>query len=268
MSEVFKAIELPGMEFESQLEMFKAIKENFQTISDAKKAEIRESEGIMVRPAEAGGAIKSLTLDKGFIYPVINTTKYMDSHNDVHLDGIWDRSLKDVQGKIYYVSDHEIKVGSVIAYPQDVKVMVQEVAWKELGFDLPGKTQALMFKIAVDKIRKKEALDIINEKIDIQHSVRMQYVKFSLAINSSEPDMKSEKANWDKHYSKIANKVRADENGYFFAVEEAKIVKEGSMVLYGSNDATPMLLPKSDSLNSAPKTDPPVGNQKPNWKRY
>lgn len=258
---IFKARELPGQEFGTQLELFNALKENMQTIVDAKKAEIRESEGLMTRAGVAGGAtLKGLNLDKGFIYPVINTTKFMDSHNDVHLDGIWDRSIKDIQGKIYYVANHKLEVGQVIAYPQDVKVMVQTVSWKDLGFDFSGNTQALMFKISKDKVRMKEALDIINEKIDIEHSVRMQYLKFSLGINSSEADFKAEKATWDKHISKIVNKNRAEENGYFFAIEEAKIVKEGSMVLHGSNEATPMIQPKH--------SDPPVGSQQPKWKLF
>lgn len=258
---ILKALELPGQEFATQTELFAALKENMQTIVDAKKAEIRESEGIMTRAGVAGGAtLKGLNLDKGFIYPVINTTKFMDSHNDVHLDGIWDRSIKDVQGKIYYVANHKLEVGQVIAYPQDVKVMVQTVSWKDLGFDFSGSTQALMFKISRDKIRMKEAIDIIDERIDIEHSVRMQYLKFTLAINSAEADFKAEKAIWDKHISKIVNKNRAEENGYFFAIEEAKIVKEGSMVLHGSNEATPMIQPK--------RSDPSVDSQQPNWKLF
>ena len=39
----------------------------------------------------------------------------------------------------------------------------------------------------------------------------------------------------------IANKEEADRVGYFWAVTEAKIVKEGSMVLFGSNSVTPLL---------------------------
>lgn len=264
---IYKTEYLPDQEFDTLAEMHRAIKENFSTISDAKKAQIKMAEAIEICPAtNKNGAVKGLNLDAGFIYPVINTTKYMDSHNDVHLDGIWDRSLKDVQGKIYYVANHKIEVGQVIAYPQDVKVMVQEVKWKDLGYNISGSTQALMFKVNQSKIRMKEALDIVSEKISIQHSVRMQYVKFSLAINSNEADMKAEKANWDKHISKVSNKDRANESGFFFAIEEAKIVKEGSMVLHGSNDITPMLLPKHEST-VVTHTDPPAGNQKPKWKQ-
>jgi ribosomal protein L37E len=39
----------------------------------------------------------------------------------------------------------------------------------------------------------------------------------------------------------IANKADADLMGYFWAVTELKIRDEGSMVVKGSNDATPIL---------------------------
>lgn len=259
---IFKALELPNMEFATKAEMYVALKDNLQTIVDAKKAMIKTAESIRMMAGQSGGStLKSLNLDKGFIYPVINTTKYMDSHNDVHLDGIWDRHIKDVQGKIYYVANHKIEVGQVIAYPSDVKVMVQNVTWKDLGYNFSGSTQALMFKIDRNKIRMKEAREIIDERIDIEHSVRMQYLKFSLAINSDDKDLAGEKMIWDKHISKVVNPERANENGYFFAIEEAKIVKEGSMVLHGSNDATPMLLPKQQQ-------EAPGGTQQPKWKMF
>jgi translation elongation factor EF-Tu-like GTPase len=68
----------------------------------------------------------------------------------------------------------------------------------------------------------------------------MQYLKVDLAINDEGEDYKDEYKTWLEIYPKIANKERADDAGYFFAVRELKIVNEGSMVLFGSNDATPI----------------------------
>jgi len=118
-----------------------------------------------------------------------------------------------------------------------------------------------MFKILKDKIRMQEARTIIEEKLDIEHSVRMQSIKFTLAINSSEPDFKAEKENYDKIISKIVNQKRAEDLGYFFAIEEAKIIKEGSMVLGGSNDKTPLMFSKSDSPEGTPNPDSPDGTR-------
>ena len=88
----------------------------------------------------------------------------------------------------------------------------------------------------------------------------MQYVKIDLAIDSSDSDMEEEKAVWDMYINDIANKEAAIEQGYFWAVTEAKIYKEGSMVLAGSNDVTPMVYPKeiqpsNDTDNNEPSND-------------
>ena len=91
----------------------------------------------------------------------------------------------------------------------------------------------------------------------------MQYVKIDLAINSDAEDTIEEKAVWEKYISQIANKEAVIEQGYFWAVTEAKIYKEGSMVLAGSNDVTPMIYPTKDiqSSNDIDKNDSSNDNQ-------
>lgn len=68
----------------------------------------------------------------------------------------------------------------------------------------------------------------------------MQYVKIHMGMDSDEKEDIKYKEYFDSHIDQIANKELAIENGYFFGVEEAKIVLEGSMVIRGSNDATPI----------------------------
>lgn len=246
---IYKCIELPEQEFSSKEEMFFALKANADNIIELKKT-VKHSDSIEVENSVS----KAMDLEEGFIYPVINTTKYMDSHNDVHADGIWDVSIKQQKGKIYYVADHELKVTNIIAFPQDVEPMVKEVKWKELGAKYSGNTQALMFKVSKSAIQLDAAEKIINDRRPIEHSVRMQYVKLTLAINSENEDFKKEKANWEKYYPEVVNKDRADDVGYFWWISEAKIYKEGSMVIAGSNDITPMVYPK--------EIDPSADSQK------
>jgi hypothetical protein len=62
-----------------------------------------------------------------------------------------------------------------------------------------------------------------------------------MGIDSTEKGMEEEKAYFDKMVDKIANKEQVKELGYFFGVHEAKILKEGSMVPFGSNSVTPIL---------------------------
>jgi len=95
--------------------------------------------------------------------------------------------------------------------------------------------------IKIDINKDDDAEDIIEKNRPVQNSIRMQYINFVTCIDDKRPEYKTEKANYDKYYPMIANKDVADREGYFWAVLEAKIVKEGSMVLFGSNDATPIL---------------------------
>ena len=53
----------------------------------------------------------------------------------------------------------------------------------------------------------------------------------------------------------IANKAQAIEQGYFWVVTEAKISQEGSMVLRGSNDATPILTSENKTQSNPDQTE-------------
>jgi len=232
---VIKAIEFPGKEFSSKAELFDHLCENVEKVISVKSAELKNTDSVKFLPIQKDSeTIKGIDVPEGFVYAVINTTKYMDSHNDVHLDGIWKKTVKDQQGKIFYVADHNLSVMSVISFPQDVKMIIQDIAWKDLGVD---------------------------KNIDIDHSVRMQYIKYDLAMDSDQTDHKVFKKLWDKTIDSVANKEDAIKRGYFWAVSEARVFKEGSMVLAGSNDITPMLTsdkniePEDSTQKSEPSDD-------------
>lgn len=255
----YTAVEFPGTTFATKCELFKSLKVNKGNLISIKKAAIKNSDGCrQPLSSKDGFAIKGINgLEEGFVYPIINTTNYIDSHNDVHLPKIWNKSLNDQSGKVFYVTDHDLKVDSVIAFPKDVQISVNKLEWSALGKASSGSTEALTFKVPLSKIRHTGASKIIQEKIDIEHSVRMQYVKMFLAVNSEDSEFSEEKELFDKHITSISNKEIAHEVGYFWGIEEAKIVQEGSMVLFGSNDATPMMFPHNEephksTLNNGP----------------
>ena len=246
---MIKSAYFPNQEFKTLKELFSALKKHKEELIGLKKANTLNSDSLKSNTDKLDGlvlggdgmATKTINLDDNFTYHVINTTKYMDSHSDVHLDGIWSKSISDKQGKIYFVADHDLSIKSVIAYPKDVTMYTQDLPWNVLGKDFEGNTQALIFKVAKDKIVLDSAKNIIENKIEIEHSVRMQYVNIQLAINDTDEDYKDEKEIFDNNINQIANKAQAIEQGYFWVVSEAKISQEGSMVLRGSNDATPIL---------------------------
>jgi len=231
--------------FDSIAELHKALKANKSKILTAKKGAVKFSDGIALF-GEKVGVNKEVSEGKRLeygdkIYPVINTTKILDSHMDVHLDGIWNKSVQEQAGKVALIINHEYKIGKVIAFPEDVTPLVRSLDWKELGRDYEGKTEALIFESTL----KEDACDIgfkyYQNKRAVQHSVCMEYVKLELAINSDDSDWKSERQNWEKYLPVIVNPEKAIKFGYFWAVSEAKIYREGSMVLLGSNEATPTL---------------------------
>lgn len=262
---MIKSAQFPGKVFASKEELFSELRANADKIISCKTSEIYKSieKGIHVI-----GFFNRTTVDEtkagphmkdGYCYPVINTTKYLDSHDDVHLDGIWNKSAKEQNGKLFYVADHEIKTSSIIAWPADVNVMVKSVPWAWVGKDYSGNTEALIYEINKSSIVNPTAKDIIENKRPVQGSVRMQYVKVSLALNSMAKEDVQYKANWDKWIGDIANADVAHEQGYFFAVEEAKIIKEGSMVPFGSNDATPIQQRKDVAGTTTTEDKEPAG---------
>lgn len=263
---MIKSIYFPGKEFATKEDLFKALKADAEKIIALKKAEVNKSffkgyptDGFLLKEISDVSKVGPHMKDN-YIYPVINTTRYMDSHDDVHLDGLWDRSAKEQQGKLYYAADHMLGVGTIIAWPEDVTTMVKTIPWSFVNKDYAGVTEALIFEIAKNKIAMAAAKEIIEEKRPVQNSVRMQYVTIKLGMNSDAKENIDYKNYFDKHIGSIANKEVAETKGYFFGVEEAKIVKEGSMVILGSNDATSIR--QKDEVETITsdehKTDEPV----------
>jgi hypothetical protein len=233
-------------EFATKAEMFAELKANRDKIIGLKKAAIKNSDPVSFA-VKGSSTIKATAEDSApvaigsHIYAIINCTNWLDSHGDVHLDGIWDQSVKDNKGKLYYIINHELELGKVISYPDEVVPSVQNLTWTDLGQPYAGNTQALMFDALLTEASNKDAATAIIAKKAIQNSVRMQYIDIILCIDDSSDDYKQEYANFYKYLAVIANKQDAMDAGYFWAVAQAKIVKEGSAVLFGSNEATPIL---------------------------
>ena len=98
----------------------------------------------------------------------------------------------------------------------------------------------------------------------IQASVKMQYVKLDLALNSDNEEDKNERKNFDNYKDQIANiSDFKDEPLYFFVIKEAKNVHESSLVPFGSNHATRVLQNKhiESQISTQKETDKAVESQ-------
>jgi hypothetical protein len=181
---------------------------------------------------KADGAI-SADATKIKVRCIINTTKLLDSHGDVHIDQLWNKSLKETKDH-YLVKEHDFSFEGIIS--DNVKAFAKQMLWKDLGFDYEGYTQALIFDCVIDKSESPIMFEKYRMGKVKQHSVGMRYVNVKLAINDDR--YQEEKGNWDKYITEVANKSDAEALGYFWPVLEAKII-EGSAVVRGSNFATP-----------------------------
>lgn len=238
-------------EFEDKESMFFELSKNESKIVELKKAAIKESDSVSTLFVLKESSEKILDFIKdGFVYPVINTTNLMDSHGDVHFPNIWNKSLKDKAKKIFYVLEHKLSIDSVIAFPNDVRAFVKTLSWIDLGFDFEGETQALIYEIPKDKIKIPRIKELLEEKTAFENSVRMRYITMNLAVNSKSPDLAKNKALWDERIDKVTNKKMAEDAGYFWAIDEASIEKEGSLCLFGSNSATPILYEAASSTSN------------------
>ena len=237
-------IEYP--KFENKKEFFDYLAKNAEDHIYAKKSEIKFADSVDFGTVISKGKFNNKTSkadlgDKEIrVKAIINTTKILDSHEDVHIDGLWDKSLSENK-RIKFLQEHVNKFDHIIADKEDLKAYTINYTWKDLGFDFDGETEALEFDANVKADRNSFMFKQYKDGNVDNHSVGMNYVKIYFALNSEEPEHAQYKENWSKFRPLIVNGEDADRKGYFYAVTEAK-VREGSSVVDGSNFATPTLL--------------------------
>lgn len=251
--------EFPDKEFATKEELFKALKENKPSLISLKKSIEKRADSInyvnsinsdLTANKEENGT--QTEVEKLQVKVIINTTNFIDSHNDLHINGIWNKSVSDNANKGFlHLQEHDRDFDKVIS--DNAKGYVESITWKSIGLPYSGKTEALIFDSIIEKKRNEFMFKQYSNGWVKNHSVGMRYVKIDLAINSESEWDKDEKELWDKYYPVVANKEVADERGYFWVVSEAKII-EGSAVVMGSNSATPTISvenkPEADNITS------------------
>jgi len=227
---------------------FKFLKENKQEIIMHKKSATKYAD-MVVGVLTTGKASLSA---KRWLYEndekagvlkrslAINTSNWLDSHDDVHVDETFGSSIKQKAAKqIPHLHDHVHMLGSKVGEPIEWKYA--QVTWRDLGVNKDGTTYVLVMDSEIKKDLNPQVYDMyLKNEID-QHSIGMQYVKIDLAINEPEDDYWEEEYKvWKSLIDKLGNPEKAEAQGYFFAVYEGKAI-EGSAVLFGSNELTPTL---------------------------
>ena len=227
-------------DFQDKRQLIDWLISNKSALIAQKKSSVKQADAVSYVPQlvnELGVAQKaegiSETATKLKVRSIINTTKLYDSHGDVHIDQLWNKSLKETKD-FYLVNQHNFSFEGIIS--DNVKAFAKQINWTDLGYDYAGQTQALVFDSVISKAESPEMFSRYSQGKVKNHSVGMRYVKVALGVN----DERYEEENkvWNKYYPDIVNKEDVDEVGYFWAVTEAKVI-EGSAVVRGSNFATP-----------------------------
>ena len=235
--------EFPNKTFATKEDLYDALKLHEKDLIAQKKMRLKECDAVSTSFSfvdSKGEAVKADTIDSTEVDKIrakliINTTNLFDSHNDVHINGIWTKTLKEVRD-LYLLKQHSMTFESIIS--DEIKAKAENTTFRDLGYKLDGNTQALAFYSVIEKDRNPYMFEQYAKGRVKNHSVGMRYVKLSLAINTELESDKKYKDVWDKYYPSIANKEDVDAKGYFWAVTEAKLI-EGSAVVKGSNWATP-----------------------------
>lgn len=186
---------------------------------------------------------------------VMNTALWMDSAWDVLLPDCWKASINSRKALIPHLHDHVHEIGAEVGDVTDI--YSQNVSLTDLGINKKGKTQCLIFETDIQRdYNEKVFMKYAGGKIK-QHSIALNYVKLEIAINDEESE--KEYDYWQKYYDQLINPELADETGFFFVVPEIKLL-EGSAVLFGCNELTPVLDVKADSPVVPVTTDAPPFN--------
>ncbi len=270
---IYKSHYLPEKEFSTKEDLFKALKENLSVIEDQKKAKIYESykkgQSINMKAIDISKfdieQQKALKLDDAFYYVAFNSTRILDSHEDVHIDGIWKKTIQEKQFKNYVVTDHELEVLNTVVRKEYVEIFTAKVPFSILGKSYNGNTEVLIYKFPKDKVQIPIVKEWLDSGDELQGSVRMKYIKFVFCLDSNDPDDAEFKKNYDKYLEYIANKEDFEYIPYFFAILEASNEKESSFVLYGSNQVTGQVIQENkteaDNITSE-QEEPSIDTQK------
>lgn len=234
--------------FTTKRELFSFLKEKKELLYNQKKFDNKFGDGVVFKNeifskkdnAFKAGVVVDPNIEELKVKAIINTTNILDSHDDVHLPGLWKKSLSENK-MMLHLQEHNVAFDKIIADGNDLSAYTKTYTWKELGYNFEGKTEALVFESVVRKSRNQYMHSQYVNGYVKNHSVGMRYVKMVLCVNDSDDlGMQAEYEAWEKYFPEIVNKEVAEERGFFWAIKEAK-VREGSAVPIGSNFATPTL---------------------------
>lgn len=235
--------QFPNKSFTDKMDMIRFMQKNREEMFAVKKAEYKtKSEALLnngIFEKEFNPMIEDITGDFIQVKTIINTTNVIDSHLDLHLQGIWNKTVSDNPFS-HHLKSHKNDFEFVIS--DRAKSYNEKMNFKDLGLKIDMQMEANINEFVLERKKLPLMFDAYKNGEVREHSVGMIYVNFDLAYYDEESQKEIDFFNRMKAQS--INPEVADENGFMWIISEAK-KREGSAVVFGSNSITPTLSVKN-----------------------
>lgn len=235
--------QFPDKSFTDKMDMVKFMQKNRDELFAVKKAEYKtKSEAILkgsLFVKEFEPIIEDITGDFIEVKTIINTTNVIDSHMDLHLQNMWNKTVKDNPFS-HHLKSHKADFEFVIS--DKARSYNEKMNFKDLGLGVDMEMDANINEFIMERKKLPLMFDAYKNGEVKQHSVGMMYVNYDLAFYDE--DSQKEMDFFNEMKSKSINPEVADEYGYLWIVYEGK-KREGSAVVFGSNSITPTLSVKN-----------------------
>lgn len=239
---IYTIKQFPDKKFANKMEQTRFIIKNKSELIALKKQEYKTKSEPIIKCElikEFTPLIEDITSDFIEVKAVINSTNIIDSHLDLHMANIWNKTVKDNPFS-HHLKQHENKFESVIS--NKAKSYNEKSNFNKLGLDVDFKTTTNINEFILSKSKMPYMFDAYKSGDVQQHSIGMMYVDIDIAYYDEDSQKQMDFFNEMKGLA--VNPEVADEYGYFWVVYEAK-KREGSAVVFGSNSVTPTLYVKN-----------------------
>lgn len=232
----------PDKKFTDKMDQTRFIQKNIEELKKIKLSEYKSGAQSVIKNELFKGfepIIEDITGDFMIVKSVINTTNIIDSHLDLHMPKIWNKTVADNPFS-YHLKEHESKFTSVIS--KKAKSYNEASNFNKLGLNKDFGTVANINEFTLKRDKIPFMFDAYKNGDVEQHSVGMLYVNLDVAFYDEESQKNMDF--FETHKAMAVNPEVAEENGYFWVVYEA-VKREGSAVVFGSNSVTPTLYVKN-----------------------
>ena len=260
---IYTLKQFPKKKFSDKQDQSRFIRKNLSDILTIKRAEYKTKSEPILRPElikEFTPNIEDITSEFMSVKTVINSTNIIDSHKDLHLADIWNKTVKDNPFS-HHLKQHEAKFESVIS--KKARSYNEKSNFNQIGLDVDFETTLNINEFVLERSKMPFMFDAYKNGDVEQHSVGMMYVNIDIAYYDEESQKNMDFFEEMKKFA--VNPEVADEYGYFFVVYEAK-KREGSAVVFGSNSVTPTLevknyVPSQNTRKNAPQKSTQILNE-------